>query len=928
MLGISRIPLSMSIRAIRGRSVCILYKMRLLRLRLDRSPGFLGNQQTFLRRVSFRALAPSRWAATHRGLFHHPCFPRRNAYKMRTKCAQKRECHFFTHTLSTTYNFQPSKCTHFYEPPPTAAILNTDPLMTDYFRLPALRQLTAIFNRTRTEFLFGIRGGLGYRIGVISRSKLGVSFAPGCVWVVLGFLASATFSPAQIAINEVMANNKTVVANDGQYPGWVELINLTGAPVNIGDWSLSDSLASPRKFIFPSGTVVPANGYLGIWLDSETNSPGIHTGFSIKSRAGDDLTLYNASLSGSLQVDRIVYGIQPPDVSIGRVPNGTGAWVLTAPTFEFGNQSIPLGVAAPNNLRINEVMANPSGGEDWFELYNTTTNYIELSGLVFTDLASGATNRPVNGLSFIGPGGFLQLFASGEASATPDADQFDFKLNNTAEQVSLFQADRTTLIDRLTYTVPQTNSVSFGRLPDGGPTIVYFAVGRSTPEASNFQLITDVIINEVLAHTDPPLEDAIELYNPTAAPVNIGYWWLSNSKDDPKKFRIPANTIIPAGGYKVFYEWPGSTNGFNANGQGTNRSFTLNSARGDQVYLHTADAAGNLTFFRLSRDFGPSENGVSFGRYVKSDATTDFVPMSRHTFGVSNPTSQTQFRSGTGAQNAYPKMGPLVISEIMYHPPDVGTSNVDNSIDEYVEIFNLTTATVPLYDPVVYPFADGRTNTWRLRGVVDFNFPQNVTLAPGAYLLVVNFDPVTNPTQLAAFRSTYGVPPTAAVFGPYEGKLQNGSGDVELYKPDPPQAPDRPDAGLVPYILVEKVKYSDNAPWPVEPDGQGPALQRARLEEYGNDAINWVAAPPTPGRAQLPRIESVQRAGTQTTIQFTGAANTSYTLQSQVALGGDSGSGTNAWTTLGTVGPQPTTGLRQVTDSSGDPRRFYRLFTP
>ena len=745
---------------------------------------------------------------------------------------------------------------------------------------------------------------------------------PSRLLIAIGvLLLVARLTPAQVVINEVMARNSTVLANAGEYPAWVELYNPTASPVNISDWSLSDSLSSPRKYIFPAGTIIAAHDYLGVWLDDATNSPGLHTIFDVKSRAGDDLTLFNAPSFGGVQVDRIVFGIQAEDVSIGRVPDATGPWTLTVPTFEVANRAIPLGAAVTNNLRINEVMANPQGGEDWFELYNPTTNYIDLGGLVFTDLATGATNRAMNALSFIAPGGFLQLFASAPSSASPDADQLDFKLGNSGEQVSLYQANRTTLIDRLVYTVAQTNAVSFGRLPDGGTNIVYFAVGRSTPEASNFQLITDVIINEVLTHTDPPLEDAIELYNPTASPVDISYWWLSDSKDDPRKFQIPAGTVIPAGGYRVFYEAPLTSGGFNPNGAGTGRSFTLNSARGDDVYLHTGDAAGNLTFFRTSRDFGAAENGVSFGRYVKTDGTTDFVAMSQHTFGVSNPTSQAQFRTGTGAQNAYPKVGPVVVSEIHYHPPDefIGTNRVDNSLDEYVELYNLAPATTALFDPA-FP-----TNTWRLRGVVDFDFPQNVTLAPGEQLLIVNFDPVTNATQLATFRNKFGVPASAQIFGPFEGKLQNGNGDVELLKPDPPQTR-APDVGFVPYIRVEQIEYSDSAPWPIEPDGTGFALQRRFPEQYGNDAVNWVAATPTPGRAPAVRIETVQRSASATTIQFTGVANNSYTLQYTSDLGATgSGTSTNGWRTATIISPQPTTGERTVTDSTADARRFYRI---
>jgi hypothetical protein len=761
-----------------------------------------------------------------------------------------------------------------------------------------------------------------YRIKVISRTANLIALPSRLLVVVVSLLFGASPARAQVVINEVMANNETVVANDGQFPAWVELYNTTAAAVDISDWSLSDSLSSPRKFIFPAGTVIPASDYLAIWLDDATNSPGLHTVFDVKARAGDDLTLFNAPSSGGLQVDRVVFGIQAEDVSIGRVPNATGAWMLTVPTFEFANQPIPLGAAVANNLYINEVMPDPESGEDWFELYNTTTNYIDLGGLVFTDRPTGATNRAINALSFIAPGGFLQLFASEPGGANPDADQLDFKLSNSGEQLTMYQPDRATMIDRVSYT-SSAEGAAFGRLPDGSGNIITFAVGRSTPEASNFQLITDIIINEVLTHTDPPLEDAIELYNPTANPVDISYWWLSDSKDDPKKFQIPAGTVIPAGGYKVFYEAPGTSTGFNPNGQGTDRSFSLNSARGDEVYLHTGDAAGNLTFFRTSRDFGPAENGVSFGRYVKSDGTTDFVAMSQHTFGVPNPANVEQFRTGTGATNAYPKIGPVVISEIHYHPPDefIGGLPFDNTTDEFVELYNLAPTTTPLFDPA-FP-----TNTWRLRGTVDFDFPQNVSLAPGEYAVVVSFDPVANPAQLATFRARFGVPDGAKIYGPFEGKLQNGNGDVELYKPDFPQIRP-PDVGMVPYVRVEQIEYSDTAPWPTAPDGNGSSLQRRFPEQYGNDPINWVAAVPAPATVPPVRIESVQRLATATTIQFTAAANQGYTLQYNTELlQAPVGTSTNSWRTAGNIAAQPTGGLRTVTDTTADPMRFYRIVT-
>ena len=49
-----------------------------------------------------------------------------------------------------------------------------------------------------------------------------------------------------------------------------------------------------------------------------------------------------------------------------------------------------------------------------------------------------------------------------------------------------------------------------------------------------------------------PLTDAIEVYNPTAAAIDIGGWVLSDSKGNFRKYRIPDDTMLPAGGYRVF----------------------------------------------------------------------------------------------------------------------------------------------------------------------------------------------------------------------------------------------------------------------------------------------------------------------------------------------------------------------------------------
>ncbi len=638
----------------------------------------------------------------------------------------------------------------------------------------------------------------------------------------------ANVNSGGLVLNEIMADNFASVTNGGATPDWIELFNNTTQPIDLGGMSLSDNVLNPNKYMFPSNTVIAAQGYLTVWCDDATNAPGLHTGFGLD-KDGQTVVLLTAGTNGYTVADSVTFGLQVPDYTIGRITNGTGGWQLNIPTFGAPNQPQP--VAASADLKVNEWMASPSSGDDWFELFNPDALPAALGGLYVTDSLNDPTNSRLTALSFIAPGGFAQFFA--DQHTEQGATHVDFKLSANGEDMGLFAADGSTRLDSVTFG-PQLSGVSQGLLPDGGTNVVSFP-GNPTPKESNFLPLTDVVVNEVLTRTDLPFEDAIELRNLTGATVNLGGWWLSDSLDHPRKYQIPAGDVLPANGFKVYYEYQ-----FNADTNAPT-SFSLNSAHGDQVYLFAADANGALTGYRASAKFGAAENGVSFGRFETS-VGVDFPALSQRTFGMDNPATVAEFRTGTGLSNAYPKVGPLVINEIMYHPADV--NGADNTRDEFIELQNITDTDLSLFDPA-YP-----TNTWNLRDAVDFTFPTNVTVPPGAYVLVVSFDPTADPAALDGFRSAYTLDGSVPVYGPYSGKLNNSSDSVELTKPGSPQGPG-PDAGFVPSILIDKVEYADHAPWPAEADGSGPSLQRISGAAYGNDPANWFISGVTPGATNL-----------------------------------------------------------------------------
>ncbi|HRZ99598.1 MAG TPA: CotH kinase family protein [Candidatus Paceibacterota bacterium] len=309
--------------------------------------------------------------------------------------------------------------------------------------------------------------------------------------------------------------------------------------------------------------------------------------------------------------------------------------------------------------------------------------------------------------------------------------------------------------------------------------------------------IPPVVINEVLSHTAPPQLDSIELYNPGAQPADISYWRLTDDPRIPHKYTVSANTILPPGGYLVFDE-----SHFDPN-PGIDPGFSL-SAQGDEVFLFSANAAGNLTGYSDGFRFGAAAVGVTFGRYTNSVGDIQYPAQREATWG---------------AVNSGPRVGPVVLNEIHYYPA--------SNQAEFIELKNITDAAVKCFDPI-HP-----SNTWRIAGV-DFAFPTNVVIPARGFLLVTAMDP-------ALFRAQNNVPIQVTILGPYAGQLQDNGELIELQQPDTPVF-ETHGMTSVPWVTIDAVRYDSTDPWPVHAAGQGSSLERIRSDAYGNDPANWRAS--------------------------------------------------------------------------------------
>lgn len=198
-------------------------------------------------------------------------------------------------------------------------------------------------------------------------------------------------APGDIVINEFMASNDTTVADqDGEYDDWIELYNNSSTAIDISGYGLSDDIADLGNFTFPAGTVMQPNSYLIVWADGDVNQSGNHADFKI-SASGESLYLTDA---GQTIIDSVAFGAQNTDVSFGRYPNGTGAFITMPATFGAQNTNGQT-TDIPEFTQSAKFMLYPNPASDYFKV-KTIKNTATKSEVVVYN----ATGQKIYGADF------------------------------------------------------------------------------------------------------------------------------------------------------------------------------------------------------------------------------------------------------------------------------------------------------------------------------------------------------------------------------------------------------------------------------------------------------------------------------------------------------------------------------------------------
>ena len=514
------------------------------------------------------------------------------------------------------------------------------------------------------------------------------------------------------------------------------------------------------------------------------------------------------------------------------------ARVLSGNTWSALNEAVYAVGPVAENLRITEIMYNSiEPNEEFIELQNIGTETINLNLVSFTngiDFTFGYIELAAD--EYIVVVGNQNVFTARYGDNVNVAGQYSGRLNNAGERIELQDAIGRTILD-FRYengwrSITDGEGFSLTIIDAANPDPNSWdekdswrpsAYAGGSPGQDDSGIIPNpgtVVINEVLANSPTGAPDWIELYNTTDTAIDIGGWFISDGNDNLFKYKIANGTTIGPNGYLVLYE---DFNFGNVSDAGCHEPFAL-SENGERLYLSSAHN-GELTGYRSTEDFGASQTDVSFGRYYKSNTDNyNFVAMEENT---------------PGSANAYPKVGPMVISEIMYNPSWPEGSPYTNDQYEYIELHNISAEPVTLYDSET-------GEPWKFTDGIDFTFPADVpvTIPAGGYILIAK--------KPAAFSWRYSAVPTEIIFGPYNDNLSNSGESLELSMPGDVNV-----KGVRQYIRIDRINYSDgshpeNCPgnidlWPTEADGNGMVLTRKVPTYYGNDPGNWTIAAPSPG---------------------------------------------------------------------------------
>ena len=459
-----------------------------------------------------------------------------------------------------------------------------------------------------------------------------------------------------LRITEIMADNSSAFPDEnGNFPDWMELTNLSETPYNLSGLALSNR-PDRARFIFPDITLQPDERLVVFCDNTNQNEAGkpLHAKFKISSITA---SIYLFDNTGYV-IDKVedtptlnaneVYALME-DGSFRKSDMYTPGYTNDTAGF---NAFMSHDLIASGLLIINEVCPAPRSGlrdedgelSDWIELRSNSDEVIDLGIFALSD----NEQRPVKWVfpegAAIAPRGYYVVFASGKDRTNPGGiPHTNFSLAGEGETITL-STRQGQLIDRVSYPIMPVDH-SFGRNPGNEewqvftiptPGLANDAAGfRKADEYLRAMNPHKVYISEVMSSNDTiaasaggPISDWLELVSENDQVVDLSGWGLSDNLGWPRKWRFPQGTSIWPGEHKIIHMDKSKTPGTDS--ANLRASYAFKRAGGEIATL--SDADGRV----LDRMVLPEiPTDISYGRSAAKDG---FFYFEQPTPGAANNT--------------------------------------------------------------------------------------------------------------------------------------------------------------------------------------------------------------------------------------------------------------------------------------------------
>ena len=420
------------------------------------------------------------------------------------------------------------------------------------------------------------------------------------------------------------------------------------------DWIDSQFRTSPQiEELNGSFRMTGGNGTIYYTLDgSDPFSP-------MTGQPADNAIAYDGSVIPAADGTQVTARLYDPTVAPRRTELTKTQW--SAPASSIISTAV---AANSQNLKITELNYHPheamtqfgelDADDDEFEFVevrNVSSQMIDLSEVRFVEVGQGHETEGIlfhfapqilqpnesriivsNRQAFYSRHPNVDAFASGNDGAGGVDGQYSGRLSNGGELLTLLDAQGE-VIQAFAY----GDANDWPSRADGiGSSLELIDVTVDPNAATNWrasqffegspgvdspQIITNVVINEILSNSDEPAVDQLELFNVGDTQIDVQGWLITGNRRDLFRHHIVGDdTLLAANSYLVLDQ---NRLGFGFKGQSN-----------DDAWLIATDGNGKPLRFADQIEFGPTDVDTSLGRWP--NGTGQVIPMRSTTFGNVN----------------------------------------------------------------------------------------------------------------------------------------------------------------------------------------------------------------------------------------------------------------------------------------------------